>query len=216
MDRDGGDFMPRKKVRLRSLSSISIAALIAAAVATTAHADLTIESIVINDFSSNPMTLAAGPNNTLVISAPASGFTGTGTYQNDTGNAFFGPMPNGPGTSAYIFKPPSTSNTTGQPALEFFSFTSANNLGAVSMEIDWTLLEGGLLGAATVSSSSGEFIPEFPLDSSATVVCVKFSNFAGTGDVGRGRARSPRVAQRRPRPAAVRRPRPAGPLFCAP
>ena len=41
------------------------------------------------------------------------------------------------------------------------------------------------------------------------------ANLAGVGDVGRGR-RSPRVAQRRPRLAAVRRPGPAGPLSCAP
>jgi hypothetical protein len=74
-----------------------------------------------------------------------------------------------------FLKPASTFNTTGLPALEFFSFTSANNLGAVSMIIDWTRVENnaqqemiGLLGAATVSSSSGEFIPEFPLDSSVT------------------------------------------------
>ena len=162
---------------MRSLSSISTAILLAVAMNPATAAFIPAGSILINGFGSNPMTLAPGPNNTLIISS-SLGFTATGIYDNtDTGTAFFGP-------TSFTTQFPGGGILPGSPMpLETFLFTSSNKIDQVSMEIGWTELTTSeqidtilgnsfhtqLLGAGLVITSSGEFTTDFPVNSDVTV-----------------------------------------------
>jgi hypothetical protein len=156
---------------LQLLASVSAIALITATNPATASS-IPVGNISIDSFGPNPTTISPGPNNTAIISA-ASAFTGTGIYDNtDAVTANFGQI----NYSVNL----STGGIVGtQAPLQLVTFSSSNNLGSMTMQVNWS---SSRLGVGEIFTSTGEFTTDFPAGTlgSGDFVTVNMSFPPGT------------------------------------